>query len=135
MMKTRVKAAIGGAIVGLALLLVAAQPSFAQPPTPERGTMTHEQMHTMMDAMHGAGTSQRMHEAMGADAEKIMDQCVSMMGMMENMQGMMDGNMSGMMIDPSMQDMMKNGGMSGMMGGQNGQSTPDKVQPTPAEGR
>ena len=140
MTKTRVKAAIGGAIVGLALLLFAARPSFAQPPTPGPGTMTHEQMHTMMDAMHGAGTSQRMHEAMGADAEKLMDQCVSMMGMMQSMQGMMgDGNMSGMMNGQSMQDMMqdmmKGEGMSGMMGGQNGQATPDMMQPAPVEGR
>ncbi len=135
MTKTRVKAAIGGAIVGLAVLLFAARPSFAQPPTPRTGTVTHEQMHTMMDAMDGAGTSQRMHEAMGADAEKLMDQCVSMMGMMQNMQGMMDGNMSGMMGGQSMQDMMKGGGMSGMMGGQNGQSTPDMMQPAPVEGR
>ena len=107
MMKMRVKAAIGGAIVGLALLLFAARPSFAQPPSPGRGTPTHEQMHSMMDAMHGEGASRRMHEAMGEDGEKLMDQCVSMMGMM-------NGNMSGMMGDQrgqSMQDMMR-----GMMG-------------------
>lgn len=40
------------------------------------------QMHQMMDAMHGAGASQRMHEAMGAAAEQQMDQCAAMMNMM-----------------------------------------------------
>ena len=59
--------------------------------------MTHEQMHQMMDAMHGAGTSDRMHEAMGEDAEMVMDQCVGMMNMMGPMMGMMQGGMPGMM--------------------------------------
>jgi hypothetical protein len=43
------------------------------------GTMTHEQMHQMMDIMHGEDTSQRMHDAMGEDAERLMEQCVAMM--------------------------------------------------------
>lgn len=65
--------------------------------------ITHEEMHQMMDAVHGEGTSQRMHEAMGEDAEMMMDQCVAMMNMMQGMVG--NGNGSSMM------DMMK-----GMMG-------------------
>ena len=112
MITTRVKAAIAGAAAGLALLAVTAGPTFAQAPTPQAGAPpTHAQMEQMMDAMHGAGTSQRMHEAMGPDAEKLMDQCVSMMGMMQNMQGMMGQGMSGMMggeNGQSMQDMMRN---------------------------
>lgn len=112
-MTTRVKVAVIGAVVGLALLVLAAGSLFADPPTPtptrpsspaSGTTLTHEQMDQIMDIMHGEGTSQRMHEAMGPDGEKLMDQCVSMMGMMQNMQGMMGS------------------GMSGTTGGQNGQS-------------
>ena len=118
MIKTRVKAAIGGAAAGLALLAVTSDPTFAQAPTPRPGAPpTHAQMEQMMDAMHGAGTSQRMHEAMGPEAEKLMDQCVAMMGMMQNMQGMMGQ------------------GMSGMMGGQNGQSMQDMMQPSGEPGQ
>lgn len=114
-MRTR-KTAIGGILVGLALFGVTAGASFAQappetpamPPGPMPGAaMSHEQMHQMMDAMHGEGASQRMHEAMGPDGEKLMEQCVAMMNMMRNMQGMMGG-----------------GGMPGMMGGQDGRSMP-----------
>jgi len=50
---------------------------------------THEQMHQMMDAMHGEGASERMHQAMGEDGERMMDQCVAMMNMMSPMRGMM----------------------------------------------
>ncbi len=94
--------------------------SAGAPPTPGQGyggmmggfasgaTITHEQMDQMMETMHGEGTSQRMHEAMGPDAEKLMDQCVTAMGTMQNMQGMMGS-----------------GATSGMMGGQNGQSMSD----------
>ena len=57
--------------------------------------MSHEQMHQMMDAMHGEGASERMHQAMGEDGERMMDQCVAMMNMM---------NMSG---DEAMPDMMR----------------------------
>jgi hypothetical protein len=64
----------------------------------------HEQMHGMMNSVHGKGAAQKMHEAMGPQAEKMMDQCGSMMSMMgnmenmqntENMQGMMNGGMQG----------------------------------------
>lgn len=116
-MTSRRKAAFGGALVGLGLLAVTAIPSFAQEnPAPAGGVPTHEQMHEMMDGMHGAGTTERMHEMMGnGDAqrgEQLMEQCASMMGMMQNMGGMMGGA----------------GGMSGMMGGQNGQSMPDMMR-------
>jgi hypothetical protein len=57
-------------------------------------------MHRMMDAVHGEGTSQRMHEAMGPDAEKMMDQCAAMMP----------------------------GSGTGMMGGQNGDAMRDMMQ-------
>lgn len=73
--------------------------------------VTHEQMHQMMDAVHGAGASQRMHEAMGPEAEQLMDQCVAMMGMMQGMAN------TGQMMSGSagqMEGMM--GGMQGMMG-------------------
>jgi hypothetical protein len=56
---------------------------------------THQQMHQMMDAVRGEGTSQRMHEAMPG-SEEMMEECASMMDMMENMEGMMNG-MGGMM--------------------------------------
>lgn len=62
-------------------------------PDPVRASQTapgHEQMHEKMDAMHGPGTSQRMHEAMGPDAERVMDQCVRAMEGMQGMQGMME---------------------------------------------
>jgi hypothetical protein len=61
-------------------------------------------MHRMMDGVHGEGASQRMHEAMGPNAEEMMDRCAAMMAMMNEMQSMMPG--SG----------------PGMMGGQNGDS-------------
>ncbi len=34
-----------------------------------------------MDAMHGEVTSQRFREAMGPEAEQLMDRCFAMMGM------------------------------------------------------
>lgn len=63
----------------------------AAPLQPEDGAaLTHDQMHEMMDAMHGAGFSERMHQAMpGADA--LIEQCVEMMTMIGQMPGMMDG--------------------------------------------
>ncbi len=131
MRKRGLKLALSGTLAGAGLVLLTSTSLFAQGPTPEpspEASPGHQLMHQMMDAVHGDGASQRMHEAMGADAEKLMDQCVSMMGMMQNMQGMMDGNMSGMMGD---------GGMSGMMGGQNGQSMQEMMRNmmTPAQGQ
>ncbi len=97
--KTRMKMAVAGAVTGLAMLVVTAGPLSVQARTaPEGGAPTHQQMHQMMDAMHGKGTSERMHKAMGKDAEQMMDQCTSMMGMMNNMGGMMgDSSMGNMM--------------------------------------
>lgn len=65
---------------------------------------SHEQMHQMMDAMHGPGTSAQMHEAMGPDAEPMMDQCASAMQGMQGMQGMME--MMGRGMSSGMPDMM-----------------------------
>ncbi|MPZ15314.1 MAG: hypothetical protein GEU73_12965 [Chloroflexi bacterium] len=107
-MSTAVKVTFAGAIGGIvgaglviaALVAVPALSAFGQ--TPEGGQQsapTHEQMHQMMDAMHGEGTSARMHEMMG---EQMMDQCVQMMAMMQNMPGMMGGQ-----SDQSMQEMMQ----------------------------
>lgn len=116
----RGKAALIGAVVGgLAVLVLTAGPLFAQTPPPPAGPPsgtppTHEQMHQMMDAMHGEGTSERMHAAMGPEAEQLMDQCLAMMAMMQNMQGMMGGSMSGMMEDQDGQSMQEM--MNGMMG-------------------
>lgn len=118
---TTTKAALVGALSGvLATLLVAGallafwpRAAFA---TNHEPPVTHEQMHQMMDAMHGPGTSQRMHEAMGPDAEKHMDQCAAAMGSM-NMGSMMGSGMMG-----GSGGMMGGGGMlgSGMMGGSGG---------------
>lgn len=95
-MKTRTLALIGGALVGLGLFGLTTMPLFAQTPP---AMPTHEQMHQMMDAVHGEGASQRMHEAMGPEAEQLMDQCVAMMGMMQSMPGMMGGHGSQPMRD------------------------------------
>lgn len=61
-----------------------------------------------MDAMHGEGTSERMHEAMGPDAEALMDQCVAMMNMMSMMMGTpaMGEEESSMMGGSMMRSMM-----------------------------
>ena len=113
MLKTPGKPAIVGVLASLGLLALTASPLFAETTTsgPAAGTtVTHEQMHQMMDAMMGEGFSQRMHAAMPG-SEEMMEQCVSMMGMMSMMQGMMGG-----------------GAMSGMMGGQNGQSMQEMMR-------
>lgn len=115
---------VGGLVVALALSAVlwvmGAQPLLAESAAGTRGPdeiaspqisatpapaaqMTHERMHQMMDAMHGLGASDRMHEAMGPEGEMMMDQCVGMM----NMMGMMQGG----------EGMMGGSGMQGMMGG------------------
>lgn len=102
----RAKVALAGAATGLALLAVTSGSALAAGgPAPESAgaasqTQGHGQMHQMMNGMHGEGASQKMHEAMGPRAEKMMDQCASGMDNMENMQGMMGGG-------------MMNGGMQG----------------------
>lgn len=98
----RAKVALAGAAAGLALLAVTSGSALAAGgAAPESAgaasqTQGHGQMHQIMNSMHGEGTSQKMHEAMGPQAEKIMDRCASgmdNMGAMENMQGMMGGGM------------------------------------------
>ena len=132
----RAKVALAGAATGLALL-VASGSAFAGGGAAGGGaagggapggagaaaqSQGHGQMHQMMNSVHGEGTSQKMHEAMGPQAEKMMDKCASGMdntGNMENMQGMMGGMMNGGMQDSGMQD----SGMqdSGMQDGGEGQ--------------
>lgn len=93
-MTTRSKVIRFGGLTGLILLAfvagvlfsLTATTLFAQTPP---ATPTHEPMHRMMDAVHGTGTSQRMHEALGPDAEQLMDECVAMMGAMQTMSSMM----------------------------------------------
>ena len=113
-MSTTIKAAfVGGfvgalvsvALVSFIFLAVDPRPLVAQA---SASPMTHAQMHQTMDTVHGPGTSQRMHEAMGPDAEHQMDQCVAMMDTVQTMQGMMGGN-------PSMMDGRNNEGMQSMM--------------------
>lgn len=92
--------------------VVSAQGPMPPPMPAERqseAAMTHDQMRQMMDGMHGEGASERMHQAMGEDGERMMDQCTGMMNMMGSMRGMM-GSMPGMMGEPgreSMSDMMQ----------------------------
>ena len=55
---------------------------------------SHAVMHEMMDAVHGRGTSQRMHRVEGG--EEMMQQCSDMMSGMGRMDGdMMDEMMPG----------------------------------------
>ena len=89
-----------GPLVALPWLAITAGSVAAQTPTPASGqATTHDQMDAMMDAMHGAGTSDRMHQAMGPAGEQLMEQCAAMMG-----GGMMDGGMMGMMMGGGMMD-------------------------------
>lgn len=60
----------------------------------------HETMHRMMDAMHGEGTSDRLHGVEGT--EGMMETCAAMMEAMHD-----DGARPG--------GMMQRGGMMGMM--------------------
>ncbi len=77
--------------LGLALLLggLLGLVSFGpwQAGAAEQRRDAHETMHRMMDAMHGPGASERMHEIEGA--EKMMDGCAQMMESMGSMAGMM----------------------------------------------
>ena len=98
--KARISVGAFLAAVGLAgtLALGPAAPVTAQPA--DQASEAHETMHAMMDATHGPGTAERMHQVPGA--EKMMEQCATMMGAMGS--GMMNGMMGG-------------GMMRGMMGG------------------
>ncbi|MBW3619036.1 MAG: hypothetical protein KY461_02220 [Actinobacteria bacterium] len=85
----------GAALVGVGLTGLAATwsaPALARSTGAERG---HEATHQMMDAMHGEGTADAMHQVEGA--EEMMDECTSMMGGMGDMMGGvgMMGGMSG----------------------------------------
>lgn len=121
----RAKVALAGAAIGLALL-VASGSAFAggdaaggtAPEASGAATQSqgHGQMHQMMNSMHGEGASQKMHEAMGPRAEKMMDQCSSMMGDSQNMGDMR--NMQGMMGGEMMNGGMQNSGMQGDSEGQ-----------------
>ncbi len=96
-------AAVVAAVTFTAGVLVAQTPERASGPM-TGAPVTHEQMHQMMDAMHGEGFSERMHEAMPG-SEEMMEQCVGMMNMMGHMHGMMGGQRDHPMP-----------GMGGMMG-------------------
>lgn len=89
-MNTHTSVILGGVLTAAVALAFSAGLVIAQSPSPTRPHATgspdiHEQMHHMMDMMHGNGTSQRMHEAMGVDAERLMEQCAAMMTMMPGM--------------------------------------------------
>jgi hypothetical protein len=89
------------ALLGAALFVAAAGPLSADEDEPTAAqSSTHERMHQMMDAMHGPGTSDRMHEAMGPEADQMMEQCAAMMDMMEQMMPEGPG------MSPSMPGMM-----------------------------
>ena len=101
-MTRRAQAALVGATAAVLVLaftagVLVAQTPPMQPGPGSGGTITHEQMHQMMDAMHGEGFSERMHQAVPG-SEEMMEQCVAMMTMMGQMGGMMGGSgMPGMM--------------------------------------
>ena len=90
-MKRLTRSAAGAAAIGLALLGATSSPLFAQAepaptgsPTPsEAPSQAREQMIHLMDAMHGEGATERMRQAMGHDANRMMYQCAGMMGMMQ----------------------------------------------------
>lgn len=100
-------ASVGGAagalVMALAFLTLgdgrwsswSAAPAEAAAPSGSGGS-THEDMHRTMDALHGEGASQSMHEAMGPDTE-MMGRCAAMMAMTNEMQDMMLGAGDGMM--------------------------------------
>lgn len=108
---------VGGLVVGLAFLMLGTGLLLGRDFTPVAAVTaasqeqpSHEDMHRMMDAVHGEGTSQRMHESMGPNAEEMMAQCAAMMTMMQEMQNMMPGSGHGMMVGQngdSMRDMMR----------------------------
>lgn len=73
------------------------------------GGRSHDAMHQMMDAMHGEGTADRMHEIDGV--EEMMTQCSGMMAMMGGMDMSRMGEMmrDGGMMDGMMDDLGKSG--------------------------
>lgn len=101
-MSCRARITVGALLTALGLAGTLALgppvPVTAQPA--DQASEAHETMDAMMDAMHGPGTAERMHQLPGA--EEMMEQCATMLEAMGG--GMMDGIMGG-------------GTMRGMMGG------------------
>ncbi|MDP8959187.1 MAG: hypothetical protein M3N51_08325 [Actinomycetota bacterium] len=93
-MSRRVSALVGTGLIALGLMgfgfLGVVTPAAAQ----GTGGETHERMHEMMDAMHGPGTGERMHQVAGA--EEMMEACAAMMEMMDP--GMMGRGMMDRMM-------------------------------------
>jgi hypothetical protein len=84
--------------VSLVLLLWTGRPAFAQtaPTAPVAQTgapveplATHEQVHQALDRLYGPGTSERLHQALGPEAETLIDRFVAMQGMLMRLQGML----------------------------------------------
>lgn len=89
----RTKAGLGAALFALGVTGLAFTVTAPATATVENGQDGHNLMHEMMDAMHGEGTSERMHDVEGA--EEMMETCSSMMDSMSSMGAMM--NSGGMM--------------------------------------
>lgn len=73
---------IAAGMLGASLTVAASDPSAAAQelePAGQERSPAHEQMHQMMDAMMGAGASERMHAAMPGP-EQMMEQCANAMG-------------------------------------------------------
>lgn len=107
----------GGLVVGLAFMVLGSGLLLGRDSAPAMAFTTalqeqpsHKDMHRMMDAVHGDGTSLRRHEAMGPDTDEMMDQCAAMLAMMQEMPDMMPGSGPGIMGSQngdSMRDMMR----------------------------
>ena len=104
MMTSRAKAAIGGVLVGLAVLASTTGALVAQESTPAADRAMADDM-TMM----AAGTPAPGDAEMTAQMQQMMEQCTQMMEMMSMMMGMM-GDMEGMQGMEGME------GMEGMPG-------------------
>ena len=89
--------AIAAALLALAVTtgVLLAQTPPGQPGSGAGRAITHEDMHRMMDAMHGAGFSERMHRAM-PETEEMMDRCVALMNTMPMPRMMGGGSMPDM---------------------------------------
>ena len=93
MIPRTMRLAVGGLVIaalaiGLSAGVFVTQAARAQSPPPpammQREPLAHDEMHQMMDAMHGAGTSERLHAALGEDVDRMMEQCQMMTAMMPN---------------------------------------------------
>ncbi len=111
MMTRTMKLTMGGLVAvalatGLTTGVLLTPPLRAQPASPPMPgqPLTHDAMHRMMDAMHGEGASERMHAAMGDDADALMDQCAAMMAMMGHQQIQSMPEMMQQMMGRSIQD-------------------------------